>query len=75
MNDKLLAMLAKKLDGKQWIILTETDNKREMEATSNITKMDDRRQLLAKADVMWATVIETENRKPIDRDAFKKEEP
>lgn len=63
MNDELLAMLAKKLDGKQWIILTETDNKREMEATSNIRMMDDRRQLLAKADTMWANVIENEKKR------------
>ena len=63
MSDELPALLAKLLKDKQWIILTETENKREMEATSNIKEMDDRRQLLAKADVMWANVIETERRK------------
>ena len=53
--------ILKLLDGKQWIILTQ--HKHEMEATSNIVKVDDRRQLLAKADQMWANVIETEKRK------------
>ena len=55
--------IIKLMDGKRWILLTETENKREMVATSNIGKMDERRQLLAKADHMWANVIETEKRK------------
>lgn len=49
------------LSGKQWIILTQY--KHEMEATSNIGEVDDRRQLLAKADQMWANVIETAERR------------
>lgn len=64
MEENEIEAIVKLLDGKkQWIILTETENKREMEATSNITTMDDRRQLLAKADVMWANAIETERKK------------
>lgn len=55
--------IVKLMNGKRWILLTETENKREMEATSNIGKMDERRQLMAKADYMWANVIETEKRK------------
>ncbi len=62
-DDELPVLLANHLKGKQWIIIAETENKREMEAMSNIGSMDHRRQLLAKTDLMWANVIEIEKRK------------
>ena len=62
MDGETIAEIVKLLNGKQWIILTETENKRERDVMTNIKKLDDRRQLLANVDATW-DVIGNEKRK------------
>ena len=63
LDDELLAMLAKELKGKQWILLTEIRDRIERDVFTNIKTIEERRQLLANIDYMWSNVIENEKRK------------
>ncbi len=68
MNEELLELLAKLPKDKRWIFLM-VDSKSETDVVSNMESLEERRQLLAKIDMLWEDIIESEKRKP-DRDTF-----
>jgi hypothetical protein len=73
MNEELLKLLEKLPKDKRWIFLMN-DSTQELDVVSNMGDLKERRQLLAKVDVVWEDIIEQEKAKstrPVDRDAFK----
>ena len=56
MNEELLKLLEKLPKDKRWIFLMN-DSKSELDVVSNIQSLEERRQLLAKVDVVWSNII------------------